>query len=108
MRRGRLAINRRVAFPFALLLVAHLAGIAFAFLVQRHIEERDAFAIATYFAAINIITLWTCLLVSIDVAQQTPFVRFPRNLPCLITWEGKDVLGETISLSEGDLVFESA
>ena len=104
IRRGRLAINRRVAFPFALILLAHLVGIAFAILVERNIQERDAFAIVLYFTAMNIATLWMCLLVSIDVAQQTPFVRFPRQLPCSITWDNKELSTETAFLSEGDLV----
>ncbi|HEY6226885.1 MAG TPA: hypothetical protein VI282_07165, partial [Verrucomicrobiae bacterium] len=108
IRRGRLAINRRVAFPFALLLAAHIVGIVFALLVQRQVEEPDAFAIAIYFAGLNIITLWMCVLVSIDVGQQAPFVRFPRNFPCLIAWDGEAVFGETVSVSEGDLVFKPA
>lgn len=106
IRRGRLAINRRVAFPFAILLIAHVVGIGFAALVERHIQEPDAFAIASYFAAMNIVTLWMCLLVSIDVAQQTPFVRFARQMKCVVTWDDTGMCGETVSLSEGDLVLE--
>lgn len=105
IRRGRLALNRRVALPFAILLVAHVLGILFSFLADRHFEEPDAFAIGTYFALMNIATLWVCLLVSIDVAQQHPFLRFPYQAPCLITWDDTGVAGETVSLSEGDLQF---
>lgn len=104
IRRGRLAINRRVAFPFALIFVAHVIGVLYAILVGRNVEERDAFAIVIYFTAMNVATLWMCLLVSIDVAQQTPFVRFPRQLPCSITWDNKELSTETAFLSEGDLV----
>jgi cellulose synthase (UDP-forming) len=106
IRTGRLAINRRVAFPFATLLAAHIVGIGFAFLIERHIEQPDAFAIATYYALMNVVTLWMCLLVSIDVAQQTPFVRFERQSRCLITWDDTGLAGETIRISEGDLVFK--
>ena len=106
IRRGRLAINRRVALPFAILLVAHVVGILFSVLMERHIEEPDAFAIGTYFALLNIAILWMCLLVSVDVAQQHPFVRFERRLPCLITWDDAGLAGETVSLSEGDLQFK--
>jgi cellulose synthase (UDP-forming) len=105
MRKERLAINRRVAFPFAALLVAHIAGIGFSFLIERHIDQPDAFAIATYFSLMNVVTLWMCLLVSIDVAQQTPFVRFKCQTPGFITWDDTGLAGETIYLSEGDAVF---
>ena len=108
IRKGRFAINRRVALPFAVLLAAHLLGLAFAVLTGRHLEEPDAFGIATYFTALNIVILWMCLLVSIDVAQPTPFVRFARQHPCLVTWEDTGVTGETICLSEGDVVFKPA
>jgi cellulose synthase (UDP-forming) len=107
IRRGRLAVNRRVALPFAMLLVLHIAGIALAMLTQRHVEEPDAFVIVTYFAAINIATLWICLLISIDVAQPHPFVRFPRQLACVVTWDDTGLTGETVSLSEGDVVLRA-
>ena len=106
IRRGRLAINRRVALPFAVLLIAHAIGIIFSLLIGRHLENADAFGIATYFALMNIATLWMCLLVSIDVAQQTPFVRFARESPCLITWDDTGLAGKTVSMSEGDIVFK--
>src|SRR5204863_7743352 len=61
IRKGRLAINRRVAAPFAMLLVAHVVGIAFACLIRRHTDQPDAFAIATYFAFMNVVTLRMCL-----------------------------------------------
>ncbi|HUS35108.1 MAG TPA: glycosyltransferase [Verrucomicrobiae bacterium] len=108
IRKGRLAINRRVAFPFAALLIAHVVGIAIAFFIGRPADEPDAFAIATYFAVMNVGTLWICLLASIDVAQQTPFVRFQRQSPCSITWDDTGLSGETLSLSEGDAVFKPA
>ncbi len=107
IRQGRLAINRRVALPFVVLLLLHLAGIVFAVLLDRHIEEPDAFAIVCYFTACNIAVLWVCILVSIDVAQQHPFVRFPHQLPSVLTWDDTGVAAETITLSEGDVVLKT-
>jgi cellulose synthase (UDP-forming) len=106
IRRGRLAINRRVAFPFAALLIAHVIGLILSVLIGRHVDEPDAFCIATYFALTNIATLWMCLLVSVDVAQRTPFVRFSRQVRCLLTWDDTGLVGETVLLSEGDMVFK--
>jgi cellulose synthase (UDP-forming) len=104
MRQGRLAINRRVALPFIVLLALHLVGIGFAILLEREIDEPDAFLIAGYFALCNIVTLWVCILVSIDVAQRHPFVRFPRQFDCVLTWEDTGFAAQTVYLSEGDVV----
>ena len=106
IRRGRLRVNKRVALPFAVLFVLHAAGIAFALTQQKQYEQRDAFVIATYFAVSNLITLWLCLLVSVDVAQEHPFVRFAHRLPCLLLWDDTGLAGETISLSEGEVVLQ--
>ncbi len=107
IRRQRLGVNRRVALPFAVLFVLHVVGIAFALVRQRQYEERDAFVIVTYFAVSNLITLWLCLLVSVDVAQDHPFVRFTHHLPCLLLWDDTGLAGETITLSEGEVVFKA-
>jgi cellulose synthase/poly-beta-1,6-N-acetylglucosamine synthase-like glycosyltransferase len=107
IRRGRLAVNRRVALPFAILLALHVAGIAYALFAQRHIEEPEAFVIASYFTLANVATLWLCLLVAVDVAQTSPFVRFRRQLPCLVTWDDTGLTGETLFLSEGDVVLRA-
>ncbi|HVK59850.1 MAG TPA: glycosyltransferase [Candidatus Kapabacteria bacterium] len=108
VRQGRLAMNRRVAFPFALLLVLHLVGIAWSILVQRPVLNQDAFAIVLYFSCTNIALLWLCLLISVDVAQQSRFVRLARQTSCIVTWEDTGLSGETVSISEGDLVFKVA
>ena len=106
IRRQRLSVNRRVALPFAVLFVLHLAGLAFALAAKRPAEEGDAFVIAAYFAVSNLITLWLCLLVSVDVAQERPFVRFTHRLPCLLLWDDTGLPGETVSLSEREEVFQ--
>jgi cellulose synthase (UDP-forming) len=106
IRQGRLALNRRVALPFIILLLLHVIGIAFALFTQKQIDEPDAFLIVSYFAVSNIALLWVCILVSIDVAQRHPFVRFPRQLPCFVTWEDTGIAAETISISEGDVVLK--
>ena len=106
IRRQRLSVNRRVALPFAVLLALHLTGIGWAVASERRFEEGDAFVIAMYFTITNVITLWVCLLVSVDVAQERPFVRFAHRLPCLLLWDDTGVQGETINLSEGDIVFK--
>ena len=103
LRRQRLCLNRRVALPFAVLLLLHVAGIAWAIAGQKQYEEGDAFIIALYFAVANMITLWVCLLVSVDVAQEHPFVRFAHRLPCLLLWDDTGLQGETTTLSEGEI-----
>jgi cellulose synthase (UDP-forming) len=108
IRRQQLCVNRRVALPFAVLFGLHLAGFAFALAAQRACEEHDAFVIASYFAISNLITLWLCLLVSVDVAQEHPFVRFTHRLPCLMLWDDTGLTGETISLSEDEVVFRAS
>ena len=107
IRRQRLGVNRRVALPFAVLFVLHVVGIAFALVMHRQYEERDAFVIATCFAVSNLITLWLCLLVSVDVAQEHSFVRFTHHLPCLLLWDDTGLAGDTITLSEGEVVFKA-
>jgi cellulose synthase (UDP-forming) len=107
MRQGRLAINQRVALPFVVLLGLHVLGIAFAFVLERQIDEPDAFVIAGYFALCNIVILWVCILVSIDVAQRYPFVRFASHLQCVLTWDDTGFAAQTIFLSEGDVVLEA-
>jgi cellulose synthase/poly-beta-1,6-N-acetylglucosamine synthase-like glycosyltransferase len=103
-RKGGLKISRRVAMPFAVLLLLHVVGIVFAAALQRRIDDPNAFAIALYFALGNIMVLWLCLLVSVDVAQEHPYRRFAHRLPCLLLWEDTGIDGETISLSEGEIV----
>jgi cellulose synthase (UDP-forming) len=108
IRRQRLNINRRVALPFIILFALHVAGIVFALILQRHYEERDAFVIVAYFTISNLVTLWLCLLVSVDVAQERPFVRFTHQLPCLLLWDDTGLPGETITVSEGEVVFKTS
>jgi cellulose synthase (UDP-forming) len=107
IRPRRLSVNVRVAVPFAVLLALHVAGIAFSVATQRHLEGHDTFVIVLYFAFGNIITLWLCLLVSIDVGQERPFIRFDHRLPCLLLWDDVGLTGETVALSEGEVVFQS-
>jgi cellulose synthase (UDP-forming) len=106
IRRQRLTLNGRVALPFIVLLLLHVAGIAFSFLVRRQYEEPEAFVIAMYFALGNVATLWLCLLISVDVAQERPFTPFKHRLPCLVLWDDTGLAGETITLSEGEVVFK--
>jgi cellulose synthase (UDP-forming) len=107
IRQGRLAINRRVALPFILLLLLHLIGMGFALVLGRHVDDPDAFAIVCYFTACNISVLWVCILVSIDVAQRHPFIRFAHQLPCVLTWDDTGSAAETTFLSEGDVALKT-
>jgi cellulose synthase (UDP-forming) len=107
IRQGRLAVNRRVALPFIVLLLLHLIGVGFALLLGRHVDDPDGFLIVCYFTGCNISILWVCILVSIDVGQRHPFVRFAHQLPCVLTWEDTGTAGETTFLSEGDLVLRT-
>ena len=106
IRRQRLSLNRRVALPFVVLLLLHVLGIGFSFLIRRQYQEPEAFVIAMYFALSNVVTLWLCLLISVDVAQERPFTAFKHRLPCLVLWDDTGVAGDTISLSEGEVVFK--
>jgi hypothetical protein len=85
----------------------HLIGVGFALLLGRQVDDPDGFLIVCYFTACNISILWVCILVSIDVGQRHPFVRFAHQLPCVLTWEDTGTAGETTFLSEGDLVLRT-
>ncbi|PYI87266.1 MAG: UDP-glucose-beta-D-glucan glucosyltransferase, partial [Verrucomicrobia bacterium] len=104
VRKEGLKMNRWVATPFVVLLLLHLVGIIFALAMQRRIDDPNAFAIALYFALSNIVVLWLCVLVSVDVAQEYPYRRFAHRLPCLLLWDDTGIDGETTSLSEGEIV----
>jgi len=106
IRRQSLSVNRRVALPFAVLILLHVLGIAFSFLIGRQYQEPEAFVIVIYFALSNIATLWLCLLISVDVAQERPFTPFKHRLPCLLLWDDTGLAGETTTLSEGEVVFK--
>jgi hypothetical protein len=43
----------------------------------------------------------------VDVAQEHSFVRFTHHLPCLLLWDDTGLAGETITLSEGEVVFKA-
>jgi cellulose synthase (UDP-forming) len=104
MRKTGLKINRRVALPFFVLTLLHLAGIGVALGLRRHLEDPTTFAIVLYFALSNLVLLWLCLLVTIDVAQE-PVIEFPHRVPCLLMWDDFGVAAETRRLSEGGLCF---
>jgi cellulose synthase (UDP-forming) len=104
VRKEGLKINRRVAMPFVVLLVLHVVGIIFAVAMQRRIDDPNAFAIAFYFACGNLVVLWLCSLVSMDVAQDHPYPRFAHRVPCILLWDDTGIGGETVSLSEGEIV----
>ncbi len=99
----RIKMNRSVALPFAVLLALHLAGLAFAFSTQKHIDEPDVFALVAYFACGNLAVLWLCLLVSMDIRRPRPFPRFAHRLPFELSWDGATVRGETVCLSEAEV-----
>lgn len=108
IRRQGLSINRRVAWPFALLFLLHVLGFVAAVATQKHHEDRETFQVVTCFALSNLATLWLCLLVTLDVAQDQPFPRFAHRLPCLLLWDDTGLTGETVYLSEGDAVLKIA
>lgn len=106
IRRQDLRLNRRVALPFAILFVLHLAGLVFAWAVQRPYEEPDAFGIVAWFAISNLAVLWICLLASLDIAQEHPHVRFEERHPCLLLWNDTGLQAETVTLSESEVVLQ--
>ena len=58
VRTRRLAINRKVALPFAVLFALHVAGLAYSVALGRHVEDPESFRIVAYFAAGNLAMLW--------------------------------------------------
>jgi len=98
----RLAINRKVAFPFAALFVLHVAGLALSIALGRHIEQPETFGIVAYFTLGNLAMLWLCLLVSIDVRRLRPYRRFQHRVPFELCWDDAILKGETRFLSETD------
>src|SRR5262249_28908944 len=72
----RIIINRRVALPFIVLLLLHVAGLAFALVTGKPIDQPDVFPIVVYFTASNLVMLWVCLLVSMDIRRARTFPRF--------------------------------
>ena len=102
-RAKRGSVNWSIASPFAILLVLHLAGIAYAIAAHKHVDQRSAFWIVAFFAASNISTLWMCLLVSMDVGRTTPFRRFDRKVSFELEWENGSASGLTSALSEDEV-----
>ena len=98
----RITVNRRVALPFIILLALHLAGLAFALASGRHIDQPETFPIVIYFVVSNLVMLWVCLLVSMDIRRARVFPRFEHRLPFELAWNGGSVEGETILLSESE------
>ncbi len=97
-----ISVNWRAASPFILLLALHVAGIAYAILTRRYIEEHDVFRIVCYFAFVNMALIWMCILVSIDVPHSVASRRFPLSLAVTLEWENGGVSGRTATLSESE------
>lgn len=102
VRKQRLAINRKIALPFAVLFALHVAGLAFSLALGRHIDEPEVFGIVTYFALSNLAILWICLLVTIDIRWPRAHRRFEHRVPFELSWDDEIWRGETVFLSEGD------
>jgi cellulose synthase (UDP-forming) len=98
----RLAMNRKVALPFAVLIALHVAGVAFSLVLGRHIDQPETFGIVAYFTLGNLAMLWLCLLASIDVRRPRPYRRFEHRVPFELGWEDGVLRGETLFLSEAD------
>lgn len=99
----RLMINRRVAFPFVVLLLLHLTGLAFAIVTGKALDQPEIFPIILYFTASNLATLWVCFLVSVDIRRARPVPRFEHQLAFELAWEDEVIRGETALLSERDV-----
>lgn len=108
MGRQGLSCNGQVAGPFLVLLVLHLAALAVAWALGRPQEDPQLFAIVAWFALGNVLMLWLCLLVSMDVARHHAYPRFQHNLPAILEAGQQRWLGRTVTVSEGEIVFETA
>jgi len=106
VRKQRLAINRKVALPFAVLFALHVAGLAFSVALGRHIDDPETFAIVTYFTAGNLAILWLCLLVTIDVRWPWRHRRFEQRVPFELCWDDQVWHGETVFLSEAEVTVD--
>ena len=98
----RITLNRRVALPFVILIVLHLAGLAVAVAGGRHFEQPDVFPIVVCFALVNLGMLWVCLLASLDIRRPRVVPRFAHRLPFELAWDDARAFGETSLLSEAD------
>ncbi|HXI52315.1 MAG TPA: glycosyltransferase [Candidatus Saccharimonadales bacterium] len=98
----RIMINRRVAWPFIVLLLLHVAGLAFAAVTGKAVDQPDVFSIVVYFTASNLVMLWVCLLVSMDIRRARTFPRFTHRLAFELAWDDDVVRGETLYLSESE------
>ena len=102
-RTEKLTLNKRAAFPFIVLLLLHIAGLAAALARKEAFPDQELFYIVTYFALMNVALLWVCLLATIDVPHRFRFARFEHRLLCMISWPGVILPTETVSLSHGDV-----
>jgi cellulose synthase (UDP-forming) len=106
VRKRRLTMNRRVALPFAVLFVLHVAGLAFSLALGRHIDDPETFAIVTYFTVGNLAMFWLCLLATIDVRWPWHHRRFEQSVPFELRWDDQVWPGKTILLSEGEATLQ--
>ncbi len=102
VRKRRLSINQKVALPFAVLFGLHVAGLLFNVALGRHVDEPETFAIVTYFTLSNLVMLWLCILVTIDIRSPRAHQRFDHQVPFELQWDDQTVCGETVFLSESD------
>jgi len=102
VRKQRLSVNRKIALPFVVLFVLHLAGLAFGAAIGRHIDQPEIFGIVTYFALCNLAVLWLCFLATIDIRAPRCFRRFEQHVPFTLQWDDGITHGETLLLSESE------
>jgi hypothetical protein len=99
----RITVNRRVALPFVVLILLHVAGLAFAFFTGKHIDHPEIFPIIAFFTVANLALLWLCLLVSMDVRRPRALPRFQHRLELELAWGEAVVRGESSCVSENEV-----
>ena len=87
-RTTHVTLNRRAAMPFIVLLALHAVGLVALFTSRDSIANIQLAGIVTYFAVMNMVIIWVCILATIDVPHHEKFVRFQHRVPCRITWLG--------------------
>jgi cellulose synthase (UDP-forming) len=99
----RVSLNRRVATPFLVLILLHVAGLVVGLVTGKQIDQPDIFPVIVFFTATNIVMLWVCVLASLDIRRARPFPRFNHRLRFELEWDDEVIRGRAEYLSETEL-----
>lgn len=98
---NRLHINWHLLLPLVVLIVLSLFGLGMRiFYAPWSTANPDSLKINIVWTTYNLILLYICVLVNIDVPQRQ-HSRFDRQFPCELQINGEWLLGRSINISEG-------